>query len=168
MSDKKYVVRGADNINLRPCDKQTRVYADERNALMALSVIADIADDSLGKLVKRAELVKGLKADLGMLRFQAKNVFNQILQTIPDEQLKTLVNNLHDSTYATGVRSPVKKRGDFGMWISFDDIETICEALRDNVCLICSDECNCKMRKVLDRLGTDIEHDGGHCGYRMV
>lgn len=165
----RFNVRGGDKVKMAECKGEKRMYASERDAMIGLAVLAQIADSLEKNLGERSKMVKGLPREMGLLKYCASAVLTHMLQTVPDVQLHSLIHNLHDSVYTTGVRSARGKKDDsFGMWISFDDLNVISEKLTHECCLVCTEENGCKLRGVLDRIGCDVEHDGPHCGYRMI
>lgn len=153
--------------------ERRRMVADERDALIELTVIKMLAIDACNKLDKRSRTIKRTRSRLGLIRWAAEWLVSIFMSSVPDEQIESMRRNLADSSFAIGTRKPVARdTTNWGLWVSFDDLETITEAGKEK-CLTCDlrdgRERSCPLRKALDNLGSDIQHDPGTgCGYRWI
>lgn len=154
-----------------------RVYASEYDALLKLRVAENVLRHvrEQGLLAERIRLVPYGARDLGRLISGMERLLEQLLDTVPEHQRRTVSHNVNSASYTIGVRRPggsPRNMDDYGMWISLRTLNEILEGLHDH-CLMCSmdrgQQGSCRLRKVLDELPSDIpdKADGG-CRYHGI
>lgn len=169
LSDTQKAQIVADHLGI----ERKRMVADERDALIELTVIKLLCADVTQKLQRRSKAIKRSRSRLGLIRWASEWLVTAFMASVPDEQIESLKRNLADSSYQIGTkRHASRNKDDWGLWVSFDDLETITEAGKAQ-CLSCDlhdgRERACKLRQALDNLGSDIEHDSGKgCGYMWM
>lgn len=90
-----------------------RMTASEREALMRLNVAFEImALDVMEPLAERMKMIPGARRDLAMMSKRITRIIEAVPGTIPDNQLKTYLNNLKMVSYTIGVRNPGKLQRD--------------------------------------------------------
>ena len=152
--------------------ERPRLYATERESLVRLAMTVEVTRDMPETFRRRRKLVKGLPARLGLLKWLTSRVMDDLMDTVPAEQLMALRRNLAGASFVIGVRRPGSKaqplHDDYGMWMSYNQLDTILEACKDH-CMMCGLEPDtarqCPLKKAFDAMGVDIEHDGS-CAYK--
>ena len=153
---------------------EKRLYSGERDALNALAVMADMVTQIADDLGDRLKITKNGKRNIGMLLYTVNDLLSNMFDTIPPKQLEAVARNLKSCSYTVGIKSPNRQghNDEWGLWVSNNDLDTITAAAKAQ-CLTC-DLCDgrerkCELRKALDNVGSDIEHDAGTgCGYRWM
>ena len=150
-----------------------RLTASEREALMRLNVAVEImALDVLDPLAERLKMIPGAKRDLAMMRARIRKIIEAVPGTIPDNQLKTDLNNLKMVSYVIGVKAPGKLGRDektYGMWIPYEVLNALLAGCHDH-CLMCpmdkAQRRACGLRKALETIPNDSqERSDGDCPY---
>ena len=150
-----------------------RMTASEREALMRLNIAFEIMSlDVLEPLSERMRLIPGAKRDLAMMRARITKIIEAVPGTIPDNQLKTYVNNLKMVSYTVGVKKPGKMGRDeknYGLWIPYEVLNALLTGCHDH-CLMChEDEAQrraCRLRKALDAIPNDTtDREDVDCPY---
>lgn len=131
-----------------------RMTASEREALMRLNVAFEIMVlDVMDPLAERMKMIPGARRDLAMMSKRITKIIEAVPGTIPDNQLRTYLNNLKMVSYTVGVRSPGKLQRDeknYGMWLSFETLTALLAG--------CHDHCLCATR--IRRRGVAVNCDG--------
>jgi hypothetical protein len=150
-----------------------RMTASEREALMRLNVAFEImALDVLEPLAERMKMIPGARRDLAMMSKRITKIIEAVPGTIPDNQLKTYLNNLKMVSYTVGVRSPGKLQRDeknYGMWVSYETLTALLAGCHDH-CLMCHEDKAqrraCELRRALDMIPSDTkDREDGDCPY---
>lgn len=153
--------------------KVKRMTASEREALMRLNVAFEImALDVLEPLAERMKMIPGARRDLAMMAKRITKIIEAVPGTIPDNQLRTYLNNLKMVSYTIGVRNPGKLQRDeknYGMWLSFETLTALLAGCHDH-CLMCHEDKAqrraCALRQALDAIPNDtIDREDGDCPY---
>lgn len=150
-----------------------RMTASEREALMRLNVAFEImALDVVEPLAERMKLIPGARRDLAMMSKRITKIIEAVPETIPDNQLKTYLNNLKMVSYTIGVKSPGKMGRDernYGMWIPWEVLNALLAGCHDH-CLMCHEDRAerraCPLRKALEAIPNDTEErEDGDCPF---
>lgn len=151
-----------------------RLKASEREAMMRMALAEDFLlknkrdlDSRLMRIHRGHNLISVI---CGMIR-----KLNLLLYgTIPEDQMKSFTRNIQSLTYCIGVQRPQgnDRSGDFGLWLSFDTINVLLDALKDH-CLMCNldtvEQRKCPLAKALDEVGNNIDDKHtGFCRYKGV
>ena len=152
---------------------ENRLKASEREAMMRQALAEDFIlknkiylDARLAKIPRGRNLLSSIG---GMIR--SLNV--KLYETIPVEQLQSFKRNIRSVGYTVGVMLPGEHEHNdqFGLWLSFDTINTLVSALKDH-CLVCNkdpiEQRKCPLQKALDEVGNDLKDNGRDCKYRGV
>ena len=118
-----------------------RLTASEREALMRLNVAFEImALDVLEPLAERMKMIPGARRDLAMMSKRITKIIEAVPGTIPDNQLRTYLNNLKMVSYTVGVRSPGKLQRDeknYGLWLPWEVLNALLSGCHDH-CMMCA------------------------------
>lgn len=153
--------------------ERKRMTASEREALMRLNIAFEIMSlDVLEPLNDRMKLIPGAKQDLAMMRARITKIIEAVPETIPDNQLKTYVNNLKMVSYTIGVKAPGKlgrNERDYGLWLPYETLSALLAGCHDH-CLMChadkAERRACELRKALDAIPNDTaDRDDEDCPY---
>ena len=150
--------------------EKRRLYATEHDALIKLRVAENVLRHlrDQNQLGERAKLVPYGARDLGGAISGVERLLENLLETVPDNQRKTISRNVASASYTIGVKRPGGTRNvdDWGMWISLRSLNQLLEGLHDH-CLMCDKDLSqqkaCPLKKALDELPSDIpdKRDGG-------
>lgn len=107
-----------------------------------------------------------------MMSKRITKIIEAVPETIPDNQLKTYLNNLKMVSYTIGVKSPGKMGRDernYGMWIPWEVLNALLAGCHDH-CLICHEDRAerraCPLRKALETIPSDTgEREDGDCPF---
>lgn len=155
--------------------EQRRMYASERDRYVSMRVAFEILRNLQTEFKARYDMA-GVADVMTKTVAEVEDAMKRIYYTIPDDQRQTIVNNIENATYATGVKTPGSvgvRSGDskWGLYVAYSDMKVLVESLADH-CLICTGSAQeqeaCELRKVYDRVGFDVEHPYGECGYRQL
>ena len=136
-------------------NEKKRLSATEQQGLMDLFVTINALKDS-EDVDRRLGEIKGATAirngALGMVRKTVEVIMN----SMPDEQRISFTRNLRTLRYYKAVASPNgRDYKDDGRWLSYDALDTLCEAAQDR-CLLCQknrqEQRQCPLAKALDEL----------------
>lgn len=153
--------------------KVKRMTASEREALMRLNVAFEIiALDVLEPLAERMKMIPGARRDLAMMSKRITKIIEAVPGTIPDNQLRTYLNNLKMVSYTIGVKSPGRLERDeknYGIWLSFETLTALLAGCHDH-CLMCHEDKaqrrGCELRRALDMIPNDTkDREDGDCPY---
>ena len=150
---------------------QKRLTHDEFNAYIGLKgVQAVLRSDTVRPALQ--ERLRGIKygpRDMGLAAGALDRVLDALYETVPDKQRKTLDNNLEMSELYVGVRTTRRfDKKDYGMVLSWNQLEALCSAAREK-CLLCTldpqSQRRCPLAKLLDELPGEKNENARGCGY---
>lgn len=147
-----------------------RMTGDEREALLRIMAAVDILHKQRDELAARVKLIPGGPRDYGLLASKAQKLYESILETVPDDQLMTLMRNIPHMAYTVGTKkfSRGDRDSEYGMWISFKALAPISEVLHEH-CMLCTkdtqEQRQCPLAKALDTLPSDKKDSAPGCGY---
>lgn len=152
--------------------EKIRLTASERESLIRLNVAYEILDSEGEHLARRFGVIPGGRRDLGMLKAKIKKLMEQVVGTIPDDQLKSYVNSLKMASYTVGIRKPGNMERDeknYGMWLPFEVINAMLAGCHDH-CMMCpadkAERRACKLRKALETIPNDTpDRDDDDCPF---
>lgn len=152
--------------------EKIRLTASERESLIRLNVAYEILDSEGEHLARRFGVIPGGRRDLGMLKAKIKKLMEQVVGTIPDDQLKSYVNSLKMASYTVGIRKPGHMERDektYGMWLPFEVINALLAGCHDH-CMMCpadkAERRACKLRKALETVPNDTpDRDDDDCPF---
>jgi hypothetical protein len=130
----------------------------------------DILHKQRDELAARVKLIPGGPRDYGLLASKAQKLYESILETVPDDQLMTLMRNIPHMAYTVGTKkfSRGDRESEYGMWISFKALAPISEVLHEH-CMLCTkdtqEQRQCPLAKALDTLPSDKKDSASGCGY---
>lgn len=148
--------------------------ATERDALLHMAIGCDVIDHIRPKLERRMKTIPRAASRLGIARWAMDSLIEDVMKTMPTDQLVNLRNNLNMRSYIIGVKSPANRGRDmnYGLWISFEQMNELMAACHDH-CLTCGldlgEQRRCRLRKALDAMGNDVpDRPDGGCPYYGV
>ena len=150
-----------------------RLKASEREALMRLNVAFEImALDVVAPLAERMRMIPGARRDLAMMARRITKIIEAVPDTIPNEQLRTYINNLKMVSYTIGVKPSGKLGRDeknYGMWIPYEVLNALLSGCHDH-CLMCpADKAQrraCRLRRALETIPNDTtDREDGDCPF---
>lgn len=155
-----------------------RLYSSEHDALLKLRVAENILRHTKeqGLLSERMKLIPYGARDLGNLISGVTRLLEKLLDTVPDNQRKTISRNVNSASYTLGVRRPGgngRNMDDYGMWISLRTLNEILAGCHAH-CLMCSMDVSqqkaCPLNRALEELPSDLpdRKDGGCRFYGIV
>ena len=152
--------------------EKIRLTASERESLIRLNVAYEILDSEGEHLARRFGVIPGGRRDLGMLKAKIKTLMEQVVGTIPDDQLKSYINSLKMASYTVGIRKPGHMERDeknYGMWLPFEVINALLAGCHDH-CMMCpadkAERRACKLRKALETVPNDTpDRDDDDCPF---
>jgi hypothetical protein len=147
-----------------------RMTGNEREAFLRLMTTVDILHKQRPELAQRVRLIPGGLRDYGLVVAKAQALCENLLHTLPNEQLETLLRNIPHMAYTVGTK--MFSRGDhdseYGMWISFKALDPISEVIHEH-CMLCmkdtQEQRQCPLAKALDTLPSDKKDYAPGCGY---
>lgn len=154
-----------------------RLTATEREAIMRLSLALEFLTVDVEHMKRRAEMVPNGKALLAGAMGMVRKFIDLACDTMPEDQLKSMIRTMKMTTFEVGVKCPAtkinKRREDeYGVIVSISAINELFAACADH-CALCiatpAEAKACKLKKALDTIPNDSEDlpDGG-CQYRDV
>ena len=147
--------------------------ASERESLIRLNVAFEILTTEGEQLRKRFTGVKYGLRDLGMLKAVIHRLMEQVIDTIPEEQMMTYVRSLQMASYTVGVKRPgtngSRNEKDYGMWLPYEVINGLLQGCHDH-CMMCpgdrAERRACRLRKALETIPNDAqEREDGDCPF---
>ena len=137
-----------------------------------MAIVTDILTDDIKALETRAAIIDHGKSGIALLKAWTLKLFRAMVDTIPEEQLKSVLHSMNDMSYVIGVKSPGKLKSDnrnFGMWLSNEQVNALIEGCHDK-CMMCNldkqQRRGCALRKALDSIPNDVPmRDNGDCQY---
>ena len=147
-----------------------RMTGNEREAFLRLMTTVDILHKQRPELAQRVRLIPGGLRDYGLVVAKAQALYENLLHTLPNEQLETLMRNIPHMAYIVGTTkfSRGDRESEYGMWISFKALVSILEVLHEH-CMLCTkntqEQRMCPLAKALDTLPSDKDDTQPGCGY---
>ena len=156
-------------------ERNRRMTGTERDEIMRLAVVDTILSDTREKLKARAGMVVRGRARLGLAAWAVDSLLEDLMGTIPANQLLSLRNNLRMNAFTIGAKRPGGGRAgnEYGVWISFNELNALLAGCHDH-CLMCAIEDAglqraCPLRKAMDAIVNDVEErTDGKCPYYGV
>jgi len=155
--------------------EKIRLTASDREALIRLNIAYEILETEGEHLQRRFRAIQGGRRDLGMLKAKINRLMERVIDTIPDDQLKTYINSLKMASYTIGIKKPGlmgRDEKNYGMWLSYEVINALLAGCHDH-CMMCpSDKAErraCKLQKALATIPNDApERDDGDCPFYTI
>lgn len=147
-----------------------RVTSGERDAILRLHAAVDILATSGNLLSKRYGAESREK--LGGAIKTVVDIWKEIVETIPEQQRKSIQRDIDGISYSVGVRRPAAEAGydrDFGMWVSIETLYQLIGGCHER-CMLCEDDLQkrrgCALRQALDNVANNTEElENGDCPY---
>ena len=156
---------------------ERRMTATEREAIMRLSLALEFLTVDARHIRQRAEMVPGGKAMLEQARDNVRSFIDLACDTMPEDQLKSMIRTMKMTTFEVGVKCPAtaknsRRLDDYGVIVSLNAINELFAACEDHCALCIAGEAEakgCALRKALDTIPNDIEdRNDGRCPYRAI
>lgn len=152
-----------------------RLTASEMETLLRMRAASIILKEIPVKMSQRSEMVPYAKRDFAMLAAKVQKLHDAFIETIPENQISTYNNNLWMCNFSIGVKRPgnsERNNREYGMWISYDVLNTLLEGCHDH-CTMCNLDKGqrraCKLKKAMDILPNDVpRYDENDCPYYTV
>lgn len=154
-------------------DDKKRLRSTEREAMMRMALAEDMLLKNRRDLDSRLMTVPRGHNKIGVICGLIRNLNAALYGTMPEDQLRQLMRNVKSKGYTIGSMMPGREEhnDEFGLWLSYDTINTLVSALKDH-CLMCDKDINgqrgCKLQKALDLVGNDLPDSAYGCKYRGV
>lgn len=150
-----------------------RMNATERNAYIQLACAYTICRNIEPDLCGREALAPGTMRRLRTVITHLRKIYNTLIRTVEVDQQLQLDRAVDATSYTVGAKpamiGSLTEDRQYGWVVDVEAMEIIGEGLRDH-CMMCtregSEEKTCPLRRALDRIGTDVKHDGMLCGYK--
>ena len=148
-----------------------RKYANAQEQLGVNDISAVITLLEKPYLDRRIKTIKGGWRDLQLMRKLAVKLLENVLATLPTNQLQSLRRNLPHVGVAVGIKRD-RSQDDYGRYMSLDELEILASASREK-CLTCTktvmEQRQCALKKVLDTLPIEgIEDSEKGCPYMFL
>ena len=148
-----------------------RLQGYEQEALLHLYAIITMAHH-LEALDKRLKLIPNGTRTLGQLKWASKRLLEDVMSTVPTEQVAVQKRNLDHLGYRVGIcRVDNNPMTDEGRWISNGCIVELVEVFREH-CMLCNksydEQCKCKLRKAFGEFPVDLPEDARGCPYYVL
>ena len=158
-------------------EDKKRLTASEIDSLYKLAAIISIYKDIYG-LQKRISAIPSAKKCLAGSKGMVKKLFEDVLETIPVEQLLTIDRNMDALRYCIGIKNitstGLSEDREYGRWLSYESLGNITAGLKDH-CMLCNKDTiaqrQCPIRKELDELPVKLtvtEAQANNCRYMYV
>lgn len=156
---------------------ERRMTATEREAIMRLSLALEFLTVDARHIRQRAEMVPGGKEMLEQARDNVRNFIDLACDTMPDDQLRSMIRTMKMTTFEVGVKCPAtmknsRRLDEWGVIVSLNAINELFAACEDHCALCIAGEAEakgCALRKALDTIPNDIEdRNDGRCPYRAI
>ena len=152
--------------------KKRRLRNEERLAVMQIDMLGRSFEDAVRALGGRLEKVKGVKRDLGMVRYICDRLIKETLETdpgVPGEIAAQIIRQSRGFRLSLERISPVRKMEECVMTLE-DEWKLIHITLdsRCGICLKVGEECRrCEVRKLLRKFVDEPEPGSlTECGYQ--
>lgn len=153
--------------------EKKRLTSSERDAVLRLCAAMAIIQTEPDKLTHRLSGMKFLKRDIGLMRKTIQFIVGNAIQSVPDNQLRSIKNDIHNTTYTVAVNkitaTDTHNEKNAVMTLSYDTIYTLISGCHDK-CLMCALDKGqrraCKLKKALDSIPNNIpDVEDGDCPY---
>lgn len=138
--------------------ERVRMNATTREAfviLYAVSMALRHVEQHLEPLSKR---VKYGWRNIRLAEALLDKLVEQLMDTIPEEQLRTIYHQMQVTTFKLASRSVGKEDG--GFWVvDKDTLTTLVKYAVDNTCILCDGKQKCELRSILDDMPVSIENE---------
>lgn len=151
--------------------KKRRLRNEERLAVMQIDMLGRSFEDAVHVLEERLARVRGVKRDLGMVRWICRRLVHEALNTdpgVPEEIAAQIVRQSRDFRFGLERISPVRKMEECVM--TLEDEWNLLQIVLDSRCGLClknGEECRrCKIRTLLRKFVDEPEPGSlTECGY---
>ena len=135
--------------------EQKRLTASERQGLMHMFAAVQ-AMEELTSINRRLESIPGCKRLVRSARGMLRKAADEVLGSMPLEQLKSIRRQLPGLRYSIYVKNVnCRNMNEDGLYLSYDALDAIAFAVKDH-CITCSknveEQRKCKLAKALDEL----------------
>ena len=159
--------------NERQDDGRERMRGDEREGLIMLLLAGQVLSDAEEKIGRRAGTVRRGSWRIHLAKSHINRAADDIMATIPVDQLQTAKHDMMKATYKIGWYRPLQIRDEWGVWVSYHDLARMADAIADH-CITCNKDGNgqrkCELRKILNDIpGKTMEPEkGGPCPWATL
>lgn len=145
-----------------------RLQGREQESLLELYAVITMAH-GLEPLHRRLKTIPNGMRTLGQLRWASRKLLDDVMTTIPTEQLAAQKRNLEHLGYQIGVfRADGKPAEESGRWISNKCTLELINVFREH-CMLCDKDfdgqCKCTLRKAFDEFPVDLPEGTRGCPY---
>lgn len=150
--------------------ERKRLHSNERVALMHLFAGMQAMLEAKDGIERRANSIPKCKGLLASAKGMLGKALDMIMDTMPEDQLRSIRRNLGDLRYWISIKPAAGKNfSEDGMWLSYNALDSICAATKDH-CLMCSksieEQRKCELQKALDELPCAKADEEAHgCRY---
>ena len=135
--------------------EQKRLTASERQGLMHMFAAVQ-AMEELTSINRRLESIPGCKRLVRSARGMLRKAADEVLGSMPLEQLKSIRRQLPGLRYSIYVKNVnCRNMNEDGLYLSYDALDAVAFAVKDH-CITCSknveEQRKCKLAKALDEL----------------
>ena len=135
--------------------EQKRLTASERQGLMHMFAAVQ-AMEELSPITRRLESIPGCKRLVRSARGMLRKAADEVLGSMPLEQLKSIRRQLPGLRYSIYVKNVnCRNMNEDGLYLSYDALDALAFAVKDH-CITCSknveEQRKCKLAKALDEL----------------
>ena len=135
--------------------EQKRLTASERQGLMHMFAAVQ-AMEELSPITRRLESIPGCKRLVRGARGMLRKAADEVLGSMPLEQLKSIRRQLPGLRYSIYVKNVnCRNMNEDGLYLSYDALDALAFAVKDH-CITCSknveEQRKCKLAKALDEL----------------
>lgn len=145
-------------------DERQRVNSVTREALTILYAAGQAIDMVAPKLERLTRRVPNGWRDLRMVQSKLDKLVESVLNTIPVEQLDTMIAQMRIS-HLRIVTNDVGKSDESKWLVPRDELTELVAAVVDEKCLMCdkTDWYNCKLRRIITDLPVDVANVPNGC-----
>lgn len=145
-------------------DERQRVNSVTREALTILYAAGQAIDMVAPKLEQLTRRVPNGWRDLRMVQSKLDKLVESVLNTIPVEQLDTMIAQMRIS-HLRIVTNDVGKSDESKWLVPRDELTELVAAVVDEKCLMCdkTDWYNCKLRRIIRDLPVDVTNVPNGC-----
>lgn len=145
-------------------EDRKRINSTTREALTILYAAGQAIDMVTPKLEQLARRVPNGWRDLRMVQSKLDKLVESVLNTIPVEQLDTMIAQMRIS-HLRIVTNDVGKSDESKWLVPRDELTELVAAVVDEKCLMCdkTDWYNCKLRRIISDLPVDVTNVPNGC-----
>lgn len=150
--------------------ERIRLKGKEGEMVKRMQVALEITAEAKTTFWDRLKGNAQARRDIGIAAAAVKRVFEEVLKTVPTEQLLTIQRNVESTGYTIGTRRPGQKadQTEFGMWVSWEALLGLMDGAREK-CMLCDltpdKQRQCPLAKALDTLPTAKDENARGCGW---